>query len=438
MSAATLAAEYATVKDGILFALNTYTSVLYPALSNAGKWSDCLVHAAALGDNTARIQHFVPNFLADPGFFDTVFKVRNCLENLAALAQTRNDTTFIMPPCHGVIRTLTRRIHETRAASQPATPVATAINNANAGNSAGAISAAVTPSTTSVTNTVAGPMTVAAPPVNTNPVPSPATIQTAKPKASRRSTRKGRSAKSAPMVIESDDDDDDVQIIGGDIAMGEITQSVTSPSSTDVPMSVDSALPGTILDVAPSAGPIPAVSTAGLPSDLKFKKKANSEPVIESTQSTKAQVRYQPYVEVPGLDPDSRELYKAVHFAKKGFEESRKRQRTSGSGLDYINMPDRTKLAFATSATHLNAAASSVAGPSSMEILDRAANLVDHVTPSAFTEASLVKQEADLRSELQVTISKISYLLQFFDLVKTQHIQVLQALHVAEGPSSSK
>ncbi|KAJ3779808.1 hypothetical protein GGU10DRAFT_370244, partial [Lentinula aff. detonsa] len=253
----------------------------------------------------------------------------------------------------------------------------------------------------------------------------------------RRPGRKIRSAKSAPVVIDSDDGEDDVQIVGGDIAMGEITHPPTSPITTDVPMSVDSELPGAILNVEPSAGTTPTVSMVGLPADLNFKKKAvASEPVIESTDSTKAQVRYQPYVEVPGLSPDSRELYKAVLFAKKGFEGSRKRQRASDSGLNYINKPDRTKLAFATSTAHLNAAASSVAGPSSMDIMDRASHLVDQVTPAAFTEASLVKQEADLRAELQVTTSRISYLLQFFDLLKAQHVKVLQALHVAEGPSN--
>ncbi|KAJ3779831.1 hypothetical protein GGU10DRAFT_381689 [Lentinula aff. detonsa] len=449
MSIAALAAEYATIKEGVLFTLNTYTSVIYPALSAAGRWGECLIHATALGDSTARLQNFVPNLLADPGFYNTIFKVRTCLETLSHQAQGRNETTFIMPPCYGVVRTLTRRIHEARAASQPAAAVVTAINAANVNNAAvtavGVIPVAATPAIT-VNADSAGlqaPAATAAPPVApaaiataaaTATVPSaPATMRSRGP---RRANRRGRSVRSAPVIIDSDDGDDEVQIVGGDIAMGEITHPAASTAATDVPMSVDSVLPGIMLDVAPPAGPVPAVSTVGLPADLKFKKKAASEPVIESTNLTKAQVRYQPYVEVPGLDPDSRALYKAVSYAKKGFAESRKRHRVSESGLDYISMPDHTKLAFATSTAHLNAAASSVAGPSSMEVLDRALDLVDQVTPTSSTEASLVKQEADLRAELQVTISRITYLLQFFDLLKAQHVQVLQALHVSEGPSN--
>ncbi|KAJ3742624.1 hypothetical protein DFH05DRAFT_1527195 [Lentinula detonsa] len=413
MSTATFPAQYNIIKAEILSLFRTYTTV-FPVLSKAGLWADCLEQAVALGDFTSALQNFIPAFLADSGFHNTVFQ-----------AQVRNDTTFAMPPCYGVVRTLTRRIHETRAATQPATVVATAINTATTVNSTGVAAVAIpapAPATlASLSSTVTAgngnsagvQVPVAA--MGMTPVSTVTAPLSVRPRGTRRPGRKIRSAKSAPVVIDSDDGEDDVQIVGGDIAMGEITHPPASPITTDVPMSVDSEVPGAVLNVEPSAGTTPTVSTVGLPADLKFKKAAASEPVIESTDSTKAQ---------------------AVHFAKKGFEGSRKRQRASESGLSYINKPDRTKLAFATSSTHLNAAASSVAGPSSMDIMDRASHLVDQVTPAAFTEASLVKQEADLRAELQVTTSRISYLLQFFDLVKAQHVKVLQALHVAEGPSN--
>jgi hypothetical protein len=44
--------EYIAVKDQITLLFNTYNSMLYPALSTAGKWTDCLVHATIMGDST--------------------------------------------------------------------------------------------------------------------------------------------------------------------------------------------------------------------------------------------------------------------------------------------------------------------------------------------------------------------------------------------------
>ncbi|KAJ3792011.1 hypothetical protein GGU11DRAFT_750699 [Lentinula aff. detonsa] len=408
MSTVTLAAEYAALKEDILPRFHTHT-VVFAVLFKAGLWADCLEQAVAIGDSISRLQNFVPNFLADPGFHDTVFQVRSCFEALSKVHDCK-DATFIMPPCYGVIHTLIRHIHETRAATQPATVVATAINTASTVNSTGVAAVAV-PAPAAATPASLFPSTVTAVTGNSAILQAPAATtgmtpvstvtapSNVRPRGTRRPGRKIRSAKSVPVVIDSDDGEDDVQIVSGDIAMGEITHPPVSPITTDVPMSIDSELPGAVLNVEPSAGTTPTVSTVGLPADLKFKKKAvASEPVIESTDSTKVQ---------------------AVLFAKKGFEGSRKRQRASESGLSYVNKPDHTKLAFATSSTHLNAAASSVAGPSSMDIMDRASHLVDQVTPAAFTEASLVKQEADLRAELQA-----------------QHVKVLQALHVAEGPSN--
>ncbi|KAJ3779669.1 hypothetical protein GGU10DRAFT_391448, partial [Lentinula aff. detonsa] len=332
MSTATFPAEYNIIKAEILSLFRTYTAI-FPVLSKAGLWDDCLQQAVALGDFTSALQNFIPTFLADSGFHNTVFQ-----------AQARKDTTFAMPPCYGVVRTLTRRIHETRAATQSAPIVANAINTASTVNSTG-VGAVATPAPTTATPASPFSSTVAAgngnsavsqaPPaaMGTTPVSSVTIPSTMRTRSTRRPGRKIRSAKSAPVVIDSDDGEDDVQIVGGDIAMGEITHVPASPIATDVPMSVDSELPGAVLNVEPSAGTTPTVSTVGLPADLKFKKAAASEPVIESTDSTKAQ---------------------AVLFAKKGFEGSRKRPRISESGLNYINKPDRTKLAFATSTAHLN------------------------------------------------------------------------------------
>ncbi|KAJ3791731.1 hypothetical protein GGU11DRAFT_881112, partial [Lentinula aff. detonsa] len=365
MSTATFPAQYNIIKAEILSLFRTYTTV-FPVLSKAGLWADCLEQAVALGDFTSALQNFIPAFLADSGFHNTVFQVRACFETLSSQAQARKDTTFAMPPCYGVVRTLTRRIHETRAATQSAPIVANAINTASTVNSTG-VGAVATPApavatpaplsstVTAVNSDSAG---VQAPPaaMGMTPVPSVTTPSTVRPRGTRRPGRKIRSAKSAPVVIDSDDGEDDVQIVGGDIAMApHFVDALHGILFLFMQMSVDSELPGAILNVEPSAGTTPTVSMVGLPADLNFKKKAvASEPVIESTDSTKAQVRYQPYVEVPGLSPDSRELYKAVLFAKKGFEGSRKRQRASDSGLNYINKPDRTKLAFATSTAHLN------------------------------------------------------------------------------------
>ncbi|KAJ3870675.1 hypothetical protein F5051DRAFT_447324 [Lentinula edodes] len=375
-SSAISAQEYAKVKEEVMFAYTTYASVLYPALSKANNHADCLIHAALLGDSTARLQNFVNNLLSDPTFFDIIFKVRGCLEALAANAQTRGEA-FTMPACHSAVRALTKRIHEVRAATQPAASVASAINTAGNSNAV-----------TSV------------PPV-------------LKTKTTRRSNRKGKAPKSVPMIVDtSSEDEEEVQIIGGDIAMGDSTPPVNNTTSTDSVMSVDSVVPGTTLSVEPMAASTPSIP-ASLPANIKFNKNKDKEPIVESNDASKAQ---------------------AVHYAKKGFEETRKRQR-SGVGSEYINIAPGTSLAFPNSSAQVAAAASSSSSPAATEIIHKAKDLVHNISLSPKSERGLIKQESDLRSELDVTINRVHYLLQYFDLLKAQHVQVLKELHVAEGTS---
>lgn len=81
------------------------------------------------------------------------------------------------------------------------------------------------------------------------------------------------------------------------------------------------------------------------------------------------------------------------------------------------------------------AAASSSSSPAATEIIHKAKDLVHNISLSPKSERGLIKQESDLRSELDVTINRVHYLLQYFDLLKAQHVQVLKELHVAEGTS---
>ncbi|KAJ3911813.1 hypothetical protein F5877DRAFT_72895, partial [Lentinula edodes] len=229
----------------------------------------------------------------------------------------------------------------------------------------------------------------------------------------RRSNRKGKAPKSVPMIVDtSSEDEEEVQIIGGDIAMGDSTPPVNNTTSTDSVMSVDSVVPGTTLSVEPMAASTPSIP-APLPANIKFNKNKDKEPIVESNDASKAQ---------------------AVHYAKKGFEETRKRQR-SGAGSEYINIAPGTSLAFPNSSAQVAAAASSSSSPAATEIIHKAKDLVHNISLSPKSERGLIKQESDLRSELDVTINRVHYLLQYFDLLKAQHVQVLKELHVAEGTS---
>ena len=69
------------------------------------------------------------------------------------------------------------------------------------------------------------------------------------------------------------------------------------------------------------------------------------------------------------------------------------------------------------------AAASSSSSAAVSAVLDQARILVSNISISSKSERALVKAEADLRSELDITISRIHYLLQYFDLIKVQHFK---------------
>ena len=73
--------------------------------------------------------NFRTQLIADPSFHDNIFQIRSIFESLYKDAASRGQP-FTMPPCHGVCKTLTKFIHEARAASQPAAGVAAAINSA--------------------------------------------------------------------------------------------------------------------------------------------------------------------------------------------------------------------------------------------------------------------------------------------------------------------
>lgn len=80
------------------------------------------------------------------------------------------------------------------------------------------------------------------------------------------------------------------------------------------------------------------------------------------------------------------------------------------------------------------AAAASSSSAVSASILEKAHGLVSNVSVSPKSECALVKQEADLRSELDITMNRLHYLLQYFDLIQAQHIQVLKDLHLVDNP----
>ncbi|KAJ3884482.1 hypothetical protein GG344DRAFT_83959 [Lentinula edodes] len=318
-SSAISAQEYAKVKEEVMFAYTTYASVLYPALSKANNHADCLIHAALLGDSTvfnlfSDIIHYILMFCFFCG----------CFEALAANAQTRREA-FTMPACHSAVRALTKRIHEVRAATQPAASVASAINTAGNSNAVTSVPPAM------------------------------------KTKTTRRSNRKGKAPKSVPMIVDtSSEDEEEVQIIWGDIAMGDSTPPVNNTTSTDSVMSVDSVVPGTTLSVEPMAASTPSIP-APLPANIKFNKNKDKEPIVESNDASKAQ---------------------AVHYAKKGFEETRKCQ-CSGVGSEYINIAPGTSFAFPNSSAQVAAAASSSSSPAATEIIHKAKDLVVKSMPQA-------------------------------------------------------
>ncbi|KAJ3792362.1 hypothetical protein GGU11DRAFT_750134 [Lentinula aff. detonsa] len=191
--------------------------------------------------------------------------------------------------------------------------------------------------------------------------------------------------------------------LGGDIAMGDSTLPTATPAVADHSMSLHAAIPGATLLVEPTAAIIPPVAT-GLSTTVQ-----ETAPIAESNNSTRAQ---------------------AVHFVKRGYEEARKRQR-SVAGLDYINAAAGSSLAFPNSVAQITAASSSATSSSAVEITDKAKSLVSNISISSKSERGLIKQESDLHSELDVTINRLHYLLQYFDLVKAQHVQVLKDLHLA-------
>jgi hypothetical protein len=219
-----------------------------------------------------------------------------------------------------------------------------------------------------------------------------------------------------------------------------------------------------------------AIGSGTVPAGLKFSKSKGKEPAtvmvspattlscfvsfndlfyyFQSTDSSKAQVRYLFFDEVPGLDLSSNAYVKAVAYAKAGFDEIQRKRQRSGTGSEYIQVPEGTFLAFPNSSAQLAgkfsivilahrlfislsfAAASSSSSGMAATILDKATGLVSNISSSPKSERGLVKQEADLRSELDVTISRLNYLLQYFDLIQVQHAQVLKELHVVEGATS--
>lgn len=108
-----------------------------------------------------------------------------------------------MPACHGICKTLTKFIHEARAAAQPATGVAHAINTATSTNK-----------------------------VFQNVFQIYSFLTNCLFKGGHRSTRNFRpkAIKSAPVVETSDDegDNDEVIILDGDITMGDASTSIES------------------------------------------------------------------------------------------------------------------------------------------------------------------------------------------------------------------
>lgn len=83
------------------------------------------------------------------------------------------------------------------------------------------------------------------------------------------------------------------------------------------------------------------------------------------------------------------------------------------------------------------AAASSATSSGASAIINRSRDLVNSGDPISVTEHSLIKKEADLRSEIDITVNRLHFLLQYFDILKDQHIKVLKDLHVAEGSTTA-
>ncbi|KAJ3963671.1 hypothetical protein EV361DRAFT_967598 [Lentinula raphanica] len=398
-TAATAAAEYSRIKDAITFAYNTYATIILPKLTGDGKTQDSLVHATLLGESTARLSHFVPNLLADPLFFNMIFNVRSIFEHLNKHAKA-NGLPFTMPPCYTEVRLLTKQIHEFREGRDPAVPSLPAVINA-------ASSATLVPSVMPAPSS-AVPQPLSQPSVQPS---APVASTAAKAKAPCCSSRRTRAPKS-PAIVDSGSDDDDVQIVVGDVAMAPcFVDALHGIMFLFMQMSVDPPTPVAILDAASPSTLIPTVAAAPL-TGLKFSKTSTAEPAIESTDATKAQVRYLPFGEVPGLLTTSPAYLKAIHFAKRGFEESRKRQRLSDSGLDYIKVPSDTKLASPLSAVHLDTAAAAVAGASVTDLFGRAQAAVAQGFSLLPTADSLMRQEVDLRSEMELMLKQQSILRQ--------------------------
>lgn len=139
-------------------------------------------------------------------------------------------------------------------------------------------------------------------------------------------------------------------------------------------MSVDAVMPGATLSLETPVAP-PAVGSGAVPAGLKFSKSKWKEPAItvsatlsklfssvlniflclyQSTDTTKAQVRYLFFHEVPGLDLHSSSYVKAVAYAKAGFEEIQRKRQRSSTRSDYIKVAEGTTLAFPNSAAQIN------------------------------------------------------------------------------------
>ena len=64
--------------------------------------------------------------------------------------------------------------------------------------------------------------------------------------------------------------------------------------------------------------------------------------------------------------------------------------------------------------------------------MSRASVLTNNISLSGQSERALAKQEAELKSELDITVHRIHYLLQFYDILKEQHAKLVNTLHSAE------
>ncbi|KAJ3738020.1 hypothetical protein EV360DRAFT_90937, partial [Lentinula raphanica] len=127
---AAAAADYRQVREEVLYALTTYTDVIFKHFSKTSQWDECLVHATRIGESAARFQNMVPQLLADEPVHSHIFIIRKSLEFLEQMAKSRS-TKFTMPHCYETIRSLTKRIHEFRGANQA---LPSAINTASSNN----------------------------------------------------------------------------------------------------------------------------------------------------------------------------------------------------------------------------------------------------------------------------------------------------------------